>query len=45
MYKDIIEIKKDTPKEILEKIKNICIEAHKNRAGEVKLTPISEYSF
>ena len=38
MYKDIIEIKKDTPKEILEKIKNICIEAHKNRAGEVKLT-------
>lgn len=45
MYKDIIEIKETTPKEILEKIKSICIEAHKNRAGEVKLTPISEYSF
>lgn len=45
MYRTIIEIKEDTPKETLEEIKELCIAAHKNRAGEVKLKPISDYSF
>lgn len=45
MYKDIIKIKETASKETLAEIKKICIEAHKNRAGEVKLTPIDEYSF
>lgn len=45
MYRTIIEIKEDTPKEMLEEIKELCIAAHRNRAGEVKLKPISDYSF
>lgn len=45
MYRTLIEIKEDTPMETLEEIKEICIEAHRNRAGEVELKPIGDYSF
>lgn len=45
MYREIIEIKETTPAETLEAIRRICIAAHKNRAGEVKLTTLGEHSF
>lgn len=45
MYKEIIDVKETTSKKTLAEIKRICIEAHKNRAGKVEMTPISEYSF
>lgn len=45
MYRTLIEIKEDTPTETLEEIKEICIEAHRNRAGEVELKSIGDYSF
>ncbi len=45
MYRDIIEIKETVPADTLAEIKRICIAAHKNRAGEVELTPLGEHSF
>ncbi len=45
MYRTIIEIKEDTPKETLEEIKELCIAAHKNRAGEVKIKQLNDYTF
>ena len=45
MYRTIIEMKEDTPKETLAEIKALCIAAHKNRAGEVKMKPINDRTF
>lgn len=45
MYREFIEINPSTPKDILEEIKKICSAAHKNRAGEVSLKTLGEYSF
>ncbi len=45
MYRTIIEIKEDTPRETLAEIKALCIAAHKNRAGEVKMKPINDRTF
>lgn len=45
MYRTIIEMKEDTPKETLAEIKALCIAAHKNRAGEVKMKPINDSTF
>ena len=45
MYRTIIEMKEDTPKETLVEIKALCIAAHKNRAGEVKMKPINDRTF
>lgn len=45
MYRTIIELKEDTPKETIEEIKELCIAAHKNRAGEVKMNLINDHTF
>lgn len=45
MYRTIIEMKEDTPQETLAEIKALCIAAHKNRAGEVKMKPINDRTF
>ena len=41
MYRTIIEIKEDVPADVLKELR----EAHKNRAGEVKIRDVSERSF
>ena len=45
MYRDIIEIREDVPTDVLKEIREACIKAHKNRAGEVKIRDVSERSF
>lgn len=45
MYRTIIEIKEDTPRDTIAEIKELCVAAHKNRAGEVKIKPINDYTF
>lgn len=45
MYKTIIELKEDTKKEDIAKIRQLCIEAHDNRAGKIEIKDISERKF
>ena len=45
MYRTIIELKEDTPNEVAKEIRQFCIKAHKNRAGQVQIRDISEKTF
>lgn len=45
MYRTVIELKEDTPNEVAKEIRQFCIKAHKNRAGQVQIKDISEKSF
>ena len=45
MYRTIIELKDDTPVEKVKEIRDICIAAHKNRAGQVQIKDISDNAF
>lgn len=45
MYRTIIEIDKNVTPNTLEDIKDICISAHKNRAGKVDIKELSDYKF
>ena len=45
MYREIIEIKETVSADTLAEIKRICAAAHKNRAGEVKMTTLGEHIF
>ena len=45
MYREIIEIKETVSADTLAGLKRICAAAHKNRAGEVKMTTLGEHIF
>jgi len=45
MYRTVIELKEGLPKEKIEAIKEICIQAHQNRVGSVAIKERSEREF
>lgn len=45
MYRTIIELKEETPKEIAKEIRQICIKAHDNFVGKVQIKDLSTKSF
>lgn len=45
MYRTIIELKEETPKEIAKEIRQICINAHDNFVGKVQIKDLSTKSF
>ena len=45
MYRTIIELKEETPKEIAKEIRQLCINAHDNFVGKVQINDISPLSF
>lgn len=45
MYRTIIELKEDTPKEAAKEIRQLCIKAHDNYVGKVQIKDISPLSF
>ena len=42
MYRTIIELKEETPKEIAKEIRQICINAHDNFVGKVQIKDQTE---
>lgn len=45
MYRTIIELKEETPKEIAKEIRQLCINAHDNFVGKVQIKDLSTKSF
>ena len=45
MFRTVIKLKEDTPKEAAKEIRQLCIKAHDNYVGKVQIKDISPLSF